>query len=278
MRTALLLGHQHHTLEAVAAIAEGPAAITLCRGGAHKTYGHTDPNEDASCFAIGAGGTLVAVADGHHGARGAERALEWLLETVAGTWTSDDPPASSPEAWCEQMARALREIHRAVLVQGESLGVAPAPTTLSLAVVRPGEDLVVHASVGDSHLFLTSRDEGEGNEARDVGWASTGKRRCYFLGDSYEGGLLEERQWVVGSESLAGLGAIVVATDGLSERQIGVDDPSAAAVEAVAHGSTAEPHLRPLETCRHLTEAALAAHRKNASGDNIGAAVVWLGP
>jgi serine/threonine protein phosphatase PrpC len=273
VRSARLLGYQHHKLDVVAAIGEGPAAITLSRGGAHKNYSHTDPNEDASCFALGTGGTLVAVADGHHGARGAECAVEWLLEGPADAWTAADPAASSPEAWCEQMTSALQQIHRAVIAQGESLRVAPAPTTLSMAIVRPREDLVVHASVGDSHLFLASPDA-----ARDVGWATTGKRGCYFLGESYEGGVLEEWHWVVGCESLERVAAVVVASDGLSERRIGVEDPEAAAAAASAHGSSVEPALRPLETCKHVTETALQAHRDNNAGDNIAAAVAWLAP
>ena len=47
MRTATLIGRDHHVIGALAAVAEGPAAITLSRGGARKTYEHTEPNEDA---------------------------------------------------------------------------------------------------------------------------------------------------------------------------------------------------------------------------------------
>lgn len=273
MRTAHLLGHRHEILEVVAAIGEGPAAITLSRGGAHKTYGYTDPNEDAACFAIGPGGMLVAVADGHFGARGAACAVEWLLDGPARAWTAEAPAGQSPEAWCESMAIVLQEIHRAVIAQGNSLHMAPAPTTLSMAVVRPREDLLAHASVGDSHLFLATEDA-----ARDVGWASTGERACYFLGESYEGGVLEEWQWISGTESLAGVAAVLLATDGLSEKGIGVEDPAAAAAAAAAHGAGADSALRPLEAGKHLTEAALQAHRENRSGDNISTAVVWLDP
>ena len=60
MRSARLLGRDQSALGAVAAIAEGRAAITLSLGGALKTYHHTDPNEDAACFALGAGGMLAA--------------------------------------------------------------------------------------------------------------------------------------------------------------------------------------------------------------------------
>jgi serine/threonine protein phosphatase PrpC len=272
VRSAQLLGRQHPSLDTIAAIGEGPAAICLSRGGAYKTYRHTDPNEDAACFAIGPGGTLAAVADGHHGAHGAARAIEWLLEGPADAWTAEQPPIAGAEAWQEQMIEALQQIHRAVLVQAESLHTAPAPTTLSMAVVRPLENLVLHASVGDSLLFLASSAA-----ARDVGWASQPRRRCGWLGEKHPRRDLEESQWIVGSESLRGIDAVLVASDGLSETNIGVDDPAAAAATAVAHGSGIEPDRRPLETCKHLTATALQAHRDNNAGDNISAAVVWTG-
>ena len=272
MRSARLLGHQHQTLGSVAAIGEGPAAISLSRGGAPKTYGHTDPNEDAACFAVGAGGTLVAVADGHFGARGAQCAVDWLLEGPAAEWTAETPPAASPEAWHEQLAGALQRIHRAVVEQGRSLGLDPAPTTLSMAVARPLENLVVHASVGDSPLFLATTEA-----ARDVGWSAKGVPGCSFLGQRYEGGVLRESQCVVGSERSAGLDVIIVATDGLCETGIGVSDAAAAAAAAATHGAGVAPELRPLETCKHLSETALQTHRDNRAGDNIGAAVVWIG-
>jgi hypothetical protein len=65
-------------------------------------------------------------------------------------------------------------------------------------------------------------------------------------------------------------------SDGLSERQIGVENPAAVVLERVRTAGKAVPDLRPLEASRGIVEAALAAHRKNASGDNVCAAVVWL--
>ena len=85
MRTALLRGQDHTDLGAIGLVSEGPAAIAICKGGAMKTYSHLDPNEDAACFAIGDGGMLVAVADGHDGASGAEAAVRALLELESGT-------------------------------------------------------------------------------------------------------------------------------------------------------------------------------------------------
>ena len=115
MRTASLLGESHLVHGAVAAVAEGPAAITLSRGGAPKRYGHTDPNEDAVCFAFGEHGILAAVADGHHGARGAARAIAWLLRERAPAWTGGSAGETHPDAWLEAAASALQAIHRDVL-------------------------------------------------------------------------------------------------------------------------------------------------------------------
>jgi serine/threonine protein phosphatase PrpC len=275
VRSARLLGHQHQTLEAVAAVSEGPVAITICRGGARKTYDHTDPNEDAACFAFGDFGVLAAVADGHHGARGAELAVEWLLAHRAPEWTGS-PGAPDPEAWQRTARETLQAIHRDVLRQGETLRIAPAPTTLSLALVRPDAGLLLHASVGDSHVFLARALDPDAHEARDLAWASTGRRRCAFLGERYEDDRLGEEHWIVGCEALDDARAVVLATDGLSEVRIGVEDPAEAAARAVDHAAGCKPPLRPLEACRNLTETALAAHRRNAAGDNVCAAVIWL--
>ncbi|MDX1648907.1 MAG: hypothetical protein R3263_03550, partial [Myxococcota bacterium] len=67
MRSAILRGRDHHHLGAVDVVSEGPAAAAISMGGAPKSYAHTDPNEDAAAFALGASGRLVAVADGHRG-------------------------------------------------------------------------------------------------------------------------------------------------------------------------------------------------------------------
>jgi serine/threonine protein phosphatase PrpC len=262
-------------LDAVAAVAEGPAAITLCRGGASKTYQHVDPNEDATCFAFGEYGILVAVADGHHGARGAERAVWWLIENCGVAWTST-AELGTKQTLQHDAQTALREIHREVIAEAAALRVAPAPTTVSFALVRPGENLLLHASVGDSHVFLATATDDETHSARDLAWATTGRARCSFLGERYEGGSLDASQWVIGCEPLTGARAVLLATDGLSEIRIGVEDPAAAAAQAVEHALRFDPSLRPLEASRHLCETALAAQRRNAAGDNVSTAVIWI--
>ena len=96
MRQALLRGRDHLELGAIGVVSEGAVAIAISKGGALKNYQHTDPNEDAAAFAVGAGGILVAVADGHNGSEGAEIALEHLLGDCASAWTAARPWNSAP--------------------------------------------------------------------------------------------------------------------------------------------------------------------------------------
>jgi hypothetical protein len=271
VRSALLLGRDHHDLGAVATVAEGPAAISLCRGGARKTYEYTEPNEDAVLFALGEGGWLAAVADGHHGASGAEAALEHLESELAPGWTGASAVATSADDWAELARNALLACNHAVLSRGAELGIPPAPTTLSIALVRPNEQLIAWACMGDSHVFLVDHAG-----ARDVGWASTEAPRTYYLG--YEAPKLEslKRMSVVGWQQSTLPDAVVLATDGVSEKGIGLADPAAGTAEAVASArSEAKPELRPLHACNALTRAAMRAQREQHAGDNIGCAVLW---
>jgi serine/threonine protein phosphatase PrpC len=274
VRSARLLGRDQPELGAIAAIAEGRAAITLSRGGARKTYHHTDPNEDAVCFALGDGGMLAAVADGHQGAHGSELAITWLLEHRARAWTERSSAEVDRDGWCRAARGLLAEVHAQIAAQGREQPLGTAPTTLSLALVRPAEDLLLHASVGDSHAFVVSARDAE--PARDVGWASTGRSHTFFLGEDFQFGPPESDRCVIGCESLRNVEAVVLASDGVSERNIGFDDPAAAVGESVASAAALEPDLRPLAAGRCLTEAALAAHRSNQAGDNVAAAVLWI--
>jgi serine/threonine protein phosphatase PrpC len=274
VRSARLLGRDRPELGAVAAIAEERAAITLSRGGALKTYHHTDPNEDAACFALGAGGMLAAVADGHQGAQGSELAIDWLLEHYARVWTDRNSPEVDPDGWCRAGRDLLADVHARIAAQGRELPGGPAPTTLSVALVRPNEDLFLHASVGDSHVFVASSRDGE--PARDIGWASTGRSHTFFLGEAFQVGPPTADRCVVGCQSLGQIEAAVLATDGVSERNIGLDDPAETVDECIASAASFEPDLKPLEASRFLTEAAMAAHRSNEAGDNIATAVLWV--
>ena len=67
---------------------------------------------------------------------------------------------------------------------------------------------------------------------------------------------------------------MVLATDGLSEDGIGVDDPSAVVSLAVEQAREVEPGRRSQWLARELAEQANASHRRRRSGDNIAAAVI----
>ena len=79
-----------------------------------------------------------------------------------------------------------------------------------------------------------------------------------------------------GQNSLADTRAMILSTDGLSERGIGVDLPEAAVLEAVDRAARLDADLAPLETARHLVELALEAHRRHKAGDNMATAVHWF--
>jgi len=199
--------------------------------------------------------------------------VRWLLEEHAAAWTAAAPGAADADAWREEARLLLLAAHAEILDQAHTSKLAPAPTTFSVALARPAEDLLVHASIGDGHVFVVTDDDAPPN---DLGWAPTGRRGPYFLGEAFDGGAPDEDQLITGCTSLAGVTAVVLASDGLSEDLIGVSDPAATVAECVGRARAARPALRPLEACRNVTEAALEAHRKNRSGDNIAAAVLWI--
>jgi len=265
VRHAFLRGPDRTEIGAVDAVAEGPAAVALSRGGARKRYAHAEPNEDAALFALGAGGLLLAVADGHDGAWGAEQALEFLLAESAPRWTGEaEMPASR---WAAEARAALVEIDRRIALRAQERGGLPAATTLSIALLRPDEGHLLHASAGDSHVFAV----GDGG-ARDLGWRARASGPPVFLGAGL-GDPAERTE--AGKIPLAGLRATVLATDGLSERGIGVDDPAAAALAAVEAARSQAPDRRPLSAARGVVEAALGAQRRQRAGDNV-ATAVWL--
>jgi serine/threonine protein phosphatase PrpC len=275
MRTGVLRGQDHKRVGALACIAEGPAAITLSRGGARKTYDHVEQNEDATCFAFVEdavdGAQLIAVADGHHGSSGSLAVIEHIRTDLALRWLAPGFSIGDEPSWRLHALNALVECNDAVLIRAGELGIPSAPTTLCLALVRPGEARIGYACAGDSHLFRV-----DGEAAEDLGWAVTGERRSYFLGGRTRTANEIEPESVVGAIPLAGVDAVILATDGLSERNIGVPDPAAAAFEAILAARAADPALRPLEACKHLSQTAMRAQREQKAGDNIGCAVLWL--
>src|SRR5262245_26799344 len=263
MRFALLRGREHTKLGAVAALAEGSCAVALSRGGFAKGYQHRDANEDAVAFGLGPGGALLAVADGHGGHEAAELAVSLLLEGFGEAWTG---AGSLAPRWERAAGDALARIHAEIVGRGATGGNADARTTLALAVVRPGEDLLAFAAVGDSHVFVAD-DEC----AIDV--AAPEGSPAYLGTPSLEPGELAARS-VVGARPLAEARALALATDGLSEHGIGVPAPDLAVMEALGRAARSRRELWPLEAARSLVECALASHRRNRPGDNGAAAAL----
>jgi serine/threonine protein phosphatase PrpC len=267
LRVAVLRGREHPELGAVHAVAERNVAVALSRGGAPKRYPHSDPNEDAAGFAFGREGYALAVADGHGGAEAAEIALLHLLGEPAEQWTEEPAPLDA-RLWRRQALAALTDTNRQIRRDRGGRAARAARTTLTLAVALPELGFLFSVAIGDSHLFFV--------EAAGVREISPAGDKVGFLGDAYEGpddlaGIAR-----VDVEPLAGVRAVVLATDGLSERGIGVASPAGAVAEAVRLAEQDRGTARGLVVARALTETALEAHRRNRSGDNVAVSALWL--
>lgn len=267
MRLALLRGREHVELGAIDVVAEGSAAIAISLGGARKRYHHVDPNEDAALLALGPAGSLVAVADGHHGFEAAEVALEYLATHPAPHWT--EPGTVRADSWRRQASAVLEDVNRAIRAEHEGFEDGSC-TTLAFALVLPAESALLYAGIGDSHLYRV----GEDGSVRDLVAHRDGKP-CFLGQVEAEAAALAARA-AIGSAPLAGTRALVLATDGLSERGIGVDEPEAAVREAVEEAAGAPVERRALEAARGLLERACSAHRRRVAGDNAACAVLWL--
>ncbi len=268
-RSAQLVGRDHHSIGALAAIAEGPAAITLSRGGFAKQYEHTEPNEDAAGFVYSPRGALIAVADGHHGATGAQAAVAHLVESCGRRWL-EDPTSLSPETWIAESQQALFGANHAVLAEAAERNRPPAPTTLAFAFSFADCGKIGWAGIGDSHLFGSA--EGE---TRDwLGEALSGKRRAFLGYESWSEESLADRA-AYGVKEDKGVSALILATDGLSEPGIGVVEPARAVQQAVQQANTQPQELRPLELARQAAGIAMRSHQDQKAGDNIASAVLW---
>lgn len=265
MRSALLRGREHAAIGVHSAVAEANLAIAISRGGYAKQYAYVDPNEDAVAYAHGPRGALIAVADGHSGFEAAEVALEHLLEHPAPHWTDTTGPPATLEGWRRHALAAL--LDSAIQIGSERREGSRSRTTLTLALAAPEAGVFYYAAVGDSHLFAAYA--GEARELAAVDKSSA------FLGDPTVSEKLGDYARL-GAFPLAGVRALVVASDGLSEEGIGVSDP-AAVVHAVRLATLSErAELRPLSLARGICDAACASHRAQHSGDNIACAVLEL--
>jgi serine/threonine protein phosphatase PrpC len=267
LRSALLRGRDCNELGVIETIAEGPAAIALSRGGASKVYGYVDPNEDACLFAIGDGGVLLALADGHFGESGSRILIEAIEAELAPVACAAEPPARDAAQWCEWLYAGVRSAATGIGEYAEANQIDPAPTTLSLAILRQGEGSWAWCCIGDSHAFRAD-DAG----AQDLGARADGPRRRYFLGNTEE--TWHREATALGFEPLGDTRAIVLATDGLSERGIGLEDPATAVHESVVAAAELPAGRRSQWLARELAARANASHRRRRSGDNI-ATAVW---
>jgi hypothetical protein len=265
--TAELHGAQHGSVAQLAAISESRVAITLSRGGANKTYEHTDPNEDSAGFAIGPSGYVAVVADGHTGCDAARVATAFLLRDRAPVWTANDFAVGTD--W-EDLARdAISGAHSGILASVTQGARATACTTLSFALWRPVEQILAFGSIGDSHIFRTGSVEA-------VDLALHAEPHAHFLGVPADDRASLVDKCVVGVEQRPQAHAVVLATDGLSERGIGVDVPEITVFDCVAQATAVAPEIRALTAARSVAEAASDAHRQHRSGDNIATAAIWL--
>ena len=156
-----------------------------------------------------------------------------------------------------------------MLQERTSHGGVESSSTLTLAVVRPDAGQLLHAAMGDSHLFVV-----DGNGAREI---APVVHKSRFLGQEPVTPLALAPIARIGLEPLGDARCVVAVTDGISEQGIGVEDPAAAILEAARSTEASEPPLRAVALARAVAEAALDAQRKNEAGDNVGVAVCWLG-
>jgi serine/threonine protein phosphatase PrpC len=266
LRSALLRGRDCGRIGEIESVAEGPAAIALSRGGAAKTYGYVDPNEDSCLFALGEGGVLAAVADGHGGEFGARVLMEAIEATIAPAACAGDPPAREATGWCDWLYRSVQQAAQEIPRYGDAHGLESAPTTLSLAVVRHTDGYWGWCCIGDSHAFRV-----DASGARDRA-AEAARRHTWFLGGPEESWHREAT--ALGYEPLGETLAIALATDGLSERGIGLEDPATAVHEAVSEAAEMTDGRRTQWLARALAERANREHRRRRSGDNIAIAVI----
>jgi hypothetical protein len=265
---AILYGRDHEFVGRIGAVSEGRLAIALSRGGAPKTYHYKHPNEDAAAFGAGPGGWLLVVADAHGGRGASEIAVDHLVEACAPVWTATAPPADD---WSDLVRRTIGDVHLEILESVARGAIPTSRTTLAFALIRPDQDRISVGAIGDSHAFRITAD------------AAVDLARAPDITAAYLGGPADTEDSLTPNilaqtSPLAGVRAVMLLSDGLSERGIGVESPEDSVLAAGARAARAAPDLRPLAAVRGALEDALAAHVANRAGDNVAAAVVWLEP
>ena len=233
MSTARLHGADHSELGEIATISEGDAAIVLSRGGAQKRYAHREPNEDSVGFRGSEWGAVAVIADGHSGSQAARVSVDRVLDTHAVRWLAASPIALDAR-FASEAAEVAFDINTAILKATTGNTLDESRTTLAAVLVRPREGWMAAFSLGDSHVFRV-----EASETLEIA-ALEGESTTYLGEPVHTLELLEAR---VRAEvmPLEGARAIVLATDGLSEKGIGVADPGAAVAEALQEAADTPP-------------------------------------
>lgn len=268
--TVLLRGRDHLGIGDSESLHLRRGAIAISAGGAAKTYTHTEPNEDAALLLEGAHASVLAVADGHHGAAGSQTLLEGLASKTE--WVLEDPGLRSASEWEKDLVATLLDQNHAILEDAKRSGGPPSPTTLSLAIARPQDDLLVHAAVGDSHLFVARSQQVD-----DLGWRSRGpQRRTFFLGSRNENLKSLASKVSLGCQRLSDAQAIVLVTDGLSEVGIGVGDPTGVVRDAIRSAAFDDAQNGAQVITAAVLAQAMKAQRENRAGDNIAIAAIRL--
>ena len=281
MRSAHLRGRDHHRIGGLELISEEPTAIALSRGGARKTYTHTDPNEDSVAFAQGPVARCCS--------RPMVITASWAPRPACAPFSKAMPRSGRPkrppislrgesdakrwqEDWKAEGRRALMRANQAILeIAGES-GLPPAPTTFVVALVRPAENLLLHLSVGDSHCFAIDRGLAST-------WADEGP-----IGDSRPFSDTNRRVKSCSRSTRSSVCAAYAICARWSWRRtafrspgIGVSNPAESIFGAVGQVELDSPReRRATDLCRSVVEVALAAQRRQKAGDNMGCAALWL--
>jgi hypothetical protein len=190
-----------------------------------------------------------------------------ILEHHAPGWLGASTTAIGAR-FVAEAGDVVQDVNRTMVRAAISANPNPSRTTLSLALVRPQDGFAAALSVGDSHVFRVGSSGAEE-------WIPDPEERTLYLGEAaHDLARLTQavRVDLIDLEDLVGL---VLATDGLSEVGIGVEDPEAAVGQACETALRGDPTRVPIDTARGIVERALVAQRTNRAGDNASAAVLW---
>lgn len=260
-----LLGRGASELQRVHIIQGERAAAAISRGGAAKSYGTATSNEDAVLFAEGPHGLLLAVADAHAGPEASESALIWLAEFRAERWMTHK---ASPEAWLVEAMDMFFEVNE-YLVQRNAENSTASRTTLAVAILDDSLGVVLAATAGDSHVYVVGTSHATA-VAKGAGAGS------FFLGQTPASRSAIAEACAAEVVRVAGLRAIVLATDGISTEGIGFSDPSAVLRDVIVDTVEAASGNWSSAVARALVARVCHIQAANDSGDDIAVALVGL--